>query len=139
MNVLSFLTPKSDKPTSKADQRYRQYEHSGNGKVTVRLPPARGDELRVRMSEVEKARDAAVNAAAEKRADALKALRADYETRRAAIEAENRNAVAVANNDYDTAEDKLLAEYAAPLSPEQIALLTTPIGSVVRVPEKVAS
>lgn len=134
MNLLpKFLTSAQPAP-SKASDRYRQYRTTGNGKIEVYLPPQRGDELRAKLAAADKDRAVKVDAAAELRATKLKEARAVYETAREAIEREHRQSQHKANTEFDEIEARLLAEFAAPLSQEQIAIMTTPVGGVVRMP-----
>lgn len=135
MNITlpKFFTTAKPAP-SRAAERYRQYRTTGNGKIEVYLPPQRGDELRNKLIAAQKEADAKIEAAAVKRDSAVKAAKADYNALLKTIESESTKEVLAADRAYMAIEEALLAEYAAPLSPEQIALLTTPIGSVVRVP-----
>lgn len=132
-SIKSFLTaPRTIE--SAAPARFRQYEYDGRGLVKQRLLPAQQDSLNAKLADAAKARDASVDGAAELRATKLKQARDVYEAAREAIERDHRQAQHKANVEFDEIESKLLAEYAAPLSPEQIALMTTRVGEVVRIP-----
>lgn len=136
MNITQFLKgipAASNGTTTKAADRFKQYEYDGKGLVKQRLLPAQQDSLNAKLAEAAKARDAQVDGAAEVRATKLKEARDVYEATRAEIEREHRQAQHKANVEFDEIEAKLLAEYSAPLSMEQIALLTTAPGNVVRV------
>lgn len=133
-SIKAFLTaPRTIE--SRAPERFRQYEYDGKGLVKQRLLPAQQDSLNAKLTEAAKARDASVDSAAELRASKLKEARDVYEAAREAIEREHRQAQHKANVAFDEIEAKLLAEYAAPLSPEQIALMTARVGEVVKMPE----
>lgn len=133
LTLPKFLTSAKPAP-SRAAERYKQYEYDGKGLVKQRLLPAQQDSLNAKLAEAAKARDASVDSAAELRATKLKQARDVYEASRSEIEREHRQAQHKANVEFDEIEAKLLAEYAAPLTVEQIALMTTRPGEVVRMP-----
>jgi hypothetical protein len=133
MNLLGFLTSAQPAP-SRASERFRQYEYTGNGLMKQRLLPAQQQDLNEKLNSIVQVRDTRIDMASVERGQALKKARDIYEAERKRIEDVHRAAHAKANEDYDAEEDALLAQFAAPLSREQIALLTTKPGEVVRVP-----
>lgn len=132
----SGITPVAAERTA---ERFRQYEYDGKGLMKQRLLPKQQDELNAKLAEAAKARDTQIDEAASKREARLREIRADYDKARAAIDAEHRQTQATANATFDEIEARLCGEYAAPLTPEQIALMTARVGEVVRVPAGNAS
>jgi hypothetical protein len=133
VNIMSLFTDAKPAP-SKAAERFRQYRTTGNGKIEVYLPPQRGDELRNKLIKASTDRDVSIDSAAGLRDRKLKEAKAAYDAAVKEIERENRQYQHKANVEFDEIEAALLAEYSAPLSSEQIALLTTKPGEVVRMP-----
>jgi hypothetical protein len=134
-NLITKFLGSGLPPTAaeRSAERFKQFERKGRGGFFVYLPPARDDELHAKLIAISDTRALSIDTAAERRTDALRAAKADYDARVKAIDSDFLGTRATADAAFDEAEAKLLAEYAAPLTPEQIALLTTPVGSVVRV------
>lgn len=134
-----FKTQSQPKPTSNAASRYRQYIRKGRGSYTIYLPPARDDELSAKLAEAEKLRDEAINSASERRAERARIAKETFNNVMLDIDREHRTQVAEADDAFVKAENALLAEYARPLTAEEVALLTTKPGEIVRVPAEKAA
>ena len=133
MNILGFLKDAKPAP-SRAAERYKQFEYDGRGLIKQRLLPAQQASLNAKLAEAVKERDTKLDTLAEARDKALKDVKADYEARVRNIERENRQLQHKANVEFDEIEAKLLAEYSRPLTAQEVALLTTKPGEIVRVP-----
>lgn len=113
--ALSLFADPKETTVVRADAALAHaFEYSGNGKIVVRVNPARQQILDAKGRELRAAREERVNSAGAVREQKLKANKAAYEAAVAEIEAENRNIVAIADAEYEKAEQALLAEYAAP-------------------------
>lgn len=130
-----FATPKPIE--TRAGERYRQFEYDGKGLMKQRLFPKQQDELNAKLAEAARARDTMIDEAASKREAKLREIKATYETARKLIDNEHRQTQATANAAFEATEDRLHAEYARPLSDEEIALLVAKPGEVVRMPSPV--
>lgn len=130
-----FKTQSQPKPVSNAASRFRQYVDKDNGVIQVYLPPKLDDERRQKKAAITKTRDAAINVAVARRDERVRAAKQAYEAALKEIDAEHRTAVAKADQAFDAADHEINASLVQPLSAEQVALLTTKPGEIVRVPE----
>ncbi len=135
MNITlpRFLTGTAKPAPSRAAERYRQYRLLGKHEIAVSPPPSRMDECLAKLAEAAKDRDAKVDVAAEVRAKKLQEAKAAYDAALRDADRENRQTQHKANVEFDELEAKLLAEYARPLSAEEVALLVAKPGETVRV------
>jgi hypothetical protein len=114
-------------------ERYRQFVDQRNGVIKVYLPPKLMEEHRLAKVALSQLRADKIDAASTNREMKLKAAKAAYDFAKQSADEEHRRTVAEADAAFDAAEHELDAKAVQPLTPEQVALLSTAPGQIVRV------